>query len=70
MKSVMPKAFAMARLAGLMSTPTMRSAPTSLAPWMHVEADAAEAEDTHVRARLDARRPDHRADAGVTPQPM
>ena len=29
-----------------------------------VEADAAEAEDDHVRARLDLRRPEHRADAG------
>src|SRR5947208_3067336 len=34
MKSVIPNASAIARLAGLTSTPTIRAAPTSLAPWM------------------------------------
>ena len=42
----------------------MRSAPTMRAPWIDVEADAAEAEDDDVGAGPHLRGEDHRADAG------
>jgi hypothetical protein len=60
----MPNLRAIASRAGLTSTPMIRFAPTSFAPWMTFEADAAEAEDDDVRAGLDLGREEHRADAG------
>ena len=49
---------------GLRSTPTIMSAPAMRSALDHVEADAAEAEDDDVRARLDLGRVDDGADAG------
>ena len=60
----MPNLSAMARLFGLMSTPTIMSAPTETGALDDVEPDSAEAEDDDVGARLDSGRVDNRAQAG------
>src|SRR5689334_339359 len=55
----------MARRAGLMSTPTIRSAPT-----MHdVQPDAPQPEHHYLAPRLHLRRVDHRANARRHPAP-
>ena len=63
-KCVMPNFSAMARFAGLRSTPMILSAPTMRAPWITLRPMPPRPNTDDIGAGPDLRRVDHRADAG------